>query len=30
MILVNLLPDLRQAKLKEQRRRQLVSGISST
>jgi hypothetical protein len=28
MILVNLLPDLRQAKLKEQRRRQLISGIS--
>jgi Tfp pilus assembly protein PilN len=28
MILVNLLPDLRQAKLREQRRRQLVSGIA--
>src|SRR4249919_3959872 len=27
-ILINLLPDLRQAKLKERRRRQLVSGIS--
>jgi hypothetical protein len=28
MILVNLLPDLRQAKLKEARRRQLVSGVA--
>jgi Tfp pilus assembly protein PilN len=27
-ILVNLLPDLRQAKLKERRRRQLVAGVS--
>ncbi|MDF2461560.1 MAG: hypothetical protein K0S68_963 [Candidatus Saccharibacteria bacterium] len=27
-ILINLLPDLRQAKLRERRRRQLVSGIS--
>jgi hypothetical protein len=28
VILVNLLPDLRQAKLRERRRRQLVSGIA--
>jgi Tfp pilus assembly protein PilN len=27
-ILINLLPDIRQAKLRERRRRQLVSGIS--
>jgi Tfp pilus assembly protein PilN len=27
-ILINLLPDIRQAKLKERRRRQLVSGVS--
>ena len=27
-IIINLLPDLRQAKLRERRRRQLVSGIS--
>jgi Tfp pilus assembly protein PilN len=27
-ILINLLPDLRQAKLRERRRRQLVSGVS--
>jgi Tfp pilus assembly protein PilN len=27
-ILVNLLPDIRQAKLRERRRRQLVSGVS--
>jgi hypothetical protein len=29
-ILVNLLPDLRQAKLRERRRRQLVSGVAVT
>jgi Tfp pilus assembly protein PilN len=29
-ILVNLLPDLRQAKLREKRRRQLVAGVSVT
>lgn len=29
-ILVNLLPDLRQAKLRERRRRQLVAGVSVT
>ncbi|HVQ43644.1 MAG TPA: PilN domain-containing protein [Candidatus Saccharimonadia bacterium] len=28
--LINLLPDLRQAKLRERRRRQLVSGVSVT